>query len=124
MMFRTSNEKGPSRDRLNRGGTWRRLGRALGFAAREWHQDRDTFAIKRALSRLSDRRLHLIGLRRQTLETDVRRMIWDIEEERNIGAEVLQILDDAHARNRNSEPRDRSPSYRKPTTHIAKLDRA
>ena len=76
-------------------GVWRRLGKELQLLRHELREDRDTLAIKRALSRLSDRRLQLIGLCRHTLEEDVRRMIWDTEANQTIQAEVLQILGNA-----------------------------
>ncbi|KIC48038.1 hypothetical protein [Tateyamaria sp. ANG-S1] len=86
-----------------RGGVWRRLSREIQYLAHEWREDRDTLAIKRALSKLSDRRLHLIGLRRRTLEQDIRRMMWDIQAGRTIEAEVLQILDEADRRDTSAD---------------------
>ena len=57
-----------------------------------WREDRDFAAIVRALARLGDRRLALIGMRRDDLGHYVERMMGDAETDRRLSAEVLEIL--------------------------------
>lgn len=49
-------------------------GRGIAAAYREWRYERDLVAISRALRRLSERRLAMIGLSKTTLDVDVERM--------------------------------------------------
>lgn len=61
-------------------------------AIADWRAERDVVAIAGTLARLSDRRLALIGLRRDTLIFSVERMMSEAEEASRIEADVLQIL--------------------------------
>lgn len=103
MVFRTALTTEDFGNHPKRDGVWQRLARELRLLTGEWREERDASAIKRALSRLSDRRLRLIGLCRQTLDEDVRQMIWDTEAGRAVHAELLEILDQADGRSRGAE---------------------
>lgn len=65
-------------------------------AYQTWSEDRDFAAIYAALARLSDRRLHMIGMRRETLVDDVERLIEAAEENRNLEQEILALVEDRH----------------------------
>ena len=62
-------------------------------AYREWQRERDFIAIVACLARLSDRRLAMIGMRRDDLIHHVDRMVDTAEEERNTAAEILELVD-------------------------------
>lgn len=66
---------------------------ALRTAYSDWRFGNDVAAIVVALDRLSNRRLHMIGLRREELVHAVRDMMLSAEEDRAIGREVIAILD-------------------------------
>ena len=58
-----------------------------------WRFRRDIAAIMASLDRLSDRRLEMIGLRRDELFEAVSEMIMRAEDERAIGREVIALLE-------------------------------
>ena len=60
---------------------------------RQWRTDRDFIAIVAALARLSDRRLAMIGMRRDDLVWHVEQLVEDREEGRRVEREVLAILE-------------------------------
>lgn len=62
-------------------------------AYREWQSERDFIAIVACLARLSDRRLAMIGMRRNDLIHHVDRMVEAAEAERNFVAEILELAD-------------------------------
>lgn len=66
---------------------------ALRAAYSDWRFGNDVAAIVVALERLSNHRLHMIGLRREGLVYAVRDMMLSAEEDRAIGREVIAILD-------------------------------
>lgn len=66
---------------------------ALRAAYSDWRFSNDVAAIVVALERLSNHRLHMIGLRREGLVYAVRDMMLSAEEDRAIGREVIAILD-------------------------------
>ncbi|ETX28610.1 hypothetical protein [Roseivivax isoporae] len=68
--------------------------RAPGLRARyeSWRFERDIAAIMSALDRLSDRRLALIGVRRDELFEAVSTLMLEAEQRRAIGREVLDLL--------------------------------
>jgi hypothetical protein len=66
---------------------------ALRTAFSDWRFGNDVAAIVVALERLSNHRLHMIGLRREGLIYAVRDMMLSAEEDRAIGREVIAILD-------------------------------
>lgn len=68
----------------------------------------DIVAIMSAFDHLSDRRLHMIGMRREDLFDTVGDMIRQAEEQRTIGREVIAMLN-APARN----ARDQAPTPRR-----------
>ncbi|ETX14307.1 hypothetical protein OCH239_04065 [Roseivivax halodurans JCM 10272] len=63
-----------------------------------WRFRRDLAAIMAALDRLSDRRLEMIGIRRDDLFEAVSDMMMRAEEERAIGREVMALLDTPKAK--------------------------
>lgn len=67
--------------------------RALRMAYSNWRVRNDAGAIATALNRLSNRQLHLIGLRREGIVGAVEDMILSVEEDRAIGREVIAIMD-------------------------------
>ena len=58
-----------------------------------WRADRDIAAIASVLNRLSNRRLRLIGMQRTYLDEAVVGLISRAEEEREIGREIVALLD-------------------------------
>jgi uncharacterized protein YjiS (DUF1127 family) len=58
-----------------------------------WRRERDVRAIERALGRLSDRQLALVGMNRDTIESDVNDMIDRTEAGRTLASDVLQLVD-------------------------------
>ncbi len=66
---------------------------ALRAAYSDWRGYNDIVTIVAALERLSNRRLHMIGLRREDLFDAVGDMMDRTEENRAIGQEILAILD-------------------------------
>ena len=69
-----------------------RLGR-MRSAYRAWRAQRDIDAIAGVLSRLSNRRLRLIGMQRPYLDDAVRGLMCRAEEDREIGREIIALLD-------------------------------
>ncbi|MEH6648062.1 hypothetical protein [Sulfitobacter sp.] len=65
----------------------------LQMAYADWRFGNDVAAIVVAFNRLSNRRLHMIGLRRETLFDSVGEMMVHAEEEREIGLEIVAIID-------------------------------
>ena len=59
----------------------------------DWRFSNDLAAIVAAFDRLSNRRLHLIGLRREALLDSVADMMVHAEEERVIVREIIAIID-------------------------------
>jgi hypothetical protein len=71
-------------------------GRVLGALRKaydDWRSSNDHAAIVAAFNRLSNRRLHLIGLRREALLDSVGGMMIHAEEERAIVREIIAIID-------------------------------
>jgi hypothetical protein len=66
---------------------------ALRMAYADWRFNNDVAAIVAAFDRLSNRRLHMIGLRREALFDSVGDMMVHAEEERAIGLEIVAIID-------------------------------
>lgn len=62
-------------------------------AYRAWQYERDFVAVVASLARLSDRRLELIGMKRENLIYHVDRMIDAAEAERQTVAEIIDILE-------------------------------
>lgn len=60
-----------------------------------WRFQRDVAAIMATLDRLSDRRLAMIGLHRDTLFETVSDMMVEAERQRQVGHEVLAMLENA-----------------------------
>jgi hypothetical protein len=65
----------------------------LRMAYDDWRFGNDVAAIVAGFNRLSNRRLHMIGLRRETLFESVVEMIDQAEEERAISKAILAIID-------------------------------
>ena len=64
-------------------------------ATREsWRTERDMRAIERALDRLSERQLNMIGMSRNSLTSDVFSLIERAEAGRRFADEVIGIVDD------------------------------
>ncbi|SLN12091.1 hypothetical protein ROJ8625_00312 [Roseivivax jejudonensis] len=70
-------------------------GETAGLRARydSWRFRRDIAAITATLDRLSDRRLEMIGMRRDELFEAVSDLMIRAEEERSIGREVMELLE-------------------------------
>jgi len=66
---------------------------ALRIAYFDWRVQNDIGAIVAALDRLSNRRLQMIGLRREGLRDIVRDMMLSAEEDREIVQEIIAIID-------------------------------
>ena len=58
-----------------------------------WCYRRDIIAITATLDRLSDRRLDMIGMRREELVEIVCDMMLRADEERQIGREIIELLE-------------------------------
>ena len=58
-----------------------------------WRAERDIKAIASVLNRLSNRRLHLIGMQRSYLDDAVLGLMGRAEEDREIGREIIALLD-------------------------------
>lgn len=67
--------------------------RNLRVAYSEWRSEKDIGAIAAALNRLSNRRLQMIGLRRERLRDTVRDMMVYAEEDRAAVRELIAIID-------------------------------
>jgi uncharacterized protein YjiS (DUF1127 family) len=63
-----------------------------------WRRERDVRAIEQALGRLSDRQLALVGMSRDTIESDVSDLIDRTEAGRTIANDVLRLVDHARPR--------------------------
>lgn len=60
---------------------------------RAWRAKRDIAAISGALNRLSNRRLRLIGMHRHYLDEAVVALMTHAEDEREIGREIVALLE-------------------------------
>lgn len=69
-----------------------------------WRTTQDIGAVMAALDRLSDRRLAMIGIRRDGLYDAVTEMMDRVEGERRIADEVLALLEKAPAKGERPEP--------------------
>lgn len=78
---------------------------ALRMAYSDWRFGRDVAAIVAALNRLSDHRLHMIGLRREGLFDAVGDLMLSAEEDRAIGQEVIAILEESARTIHDREPK-------------------
>lgn len=58
-----------------------------------WRRDRDLRAIERALGRLSERQLRLIGMSHASLEADIASLVDRAEQGERIATDVLHIVD-------------------------------
>jgi uncharacterized protein YjiS (DUF1127 family) len=67
------------------------------FAA--WRHDRDLRAIEKALGRLSERQLRLIGMSHASLEADIANLVDRAEQGERIATDVLHLVD------RRAQPR-------------------
>jgi len=67
--------------------------RALRTAYADWRFGNDLVAIVAAFDRLSNRRLHMIGLRRDSLFDSIGDMMVHAEEERATVREIIAIID-------------------------------
>jgi uncharacterized protein YjiS (DUF1127 family) len=63
-----------------------------------WRRERDVRAIERALGRLSDRQLAMVGMSRTSIESDVSDLIDRTEAGRTIANDVLRLVDHARPR--------------------------
>lgn len=88
-LFRTNPASVPNDVSANQG---RGLG-ALRTAYADWRFGNDLAAIVGVFDRLSNRRLNLIGLNRETLFDSVGDMMVHAEEERAIVREIIAIID-------------------------------
>jgi hypothetical protein len=75
-----------------------------------WRFRGDIAAITATLDRLSDRRLDMIGMRREDLFWAVSDMMMRAEEERQIGREVIALLEAPKAANPAPAPRTVTPA--------------
>ena len=88
-LFSTDRAMTPDKVPANQG---RGLG-TLRMAYADWRFGNDVAAIVVAFDRLSNRRLHMIGLRREAIFDSVGEMMVHAEEERAIGREIVAIID-------------------------------
>jgi uncharacterized protein YjiS (DUF1127 family) len=58
-----------------------------------WRHERDVRSIERALGRLKDRQLALIGMSRASIASDVSGLIDRTEDGRKVADEVLRLVD-------------------------------
>jgi uncharacterized protein YjiS (DUF1127 family) len=68
-------------------------GNGLRAAWTAWRRERDVRAVERALGRLSDRQLALIGMSRSSIEIEVSGLIDRTEHGRMVTDEVLRLVD-------------------------------